>query len=85
MPRDLASRALEVRHRHSASEAVLEDHARSRQESKLSEHREAIALLDAMIQQVLEDYEEGGTGLGCLCGSGRALAAVLAGALGLSL
>jgi hypothetical protein len=32
-----------------------------RRRSKLSEHREALALLDALIQEVLDEYEDGGT------------------------
>jgi hypothetical protein len=48
------------RSRFSPPATLLEDYERSRQDPKLTRHGDSIALLDAMIQQALNEYEEGG-------------------------
>jgi hypothetical protein len=49
------------RSRFSPPATLLEDYERSRQDPELTKHGDSIAQLDAMIQQALNGYEEGGT------------------------
>jgi hypothetical protein len=48
------------RGRFSPPATLLEDYERSRRDPKLTTHGDSIALIDAMIQHALNEYEEGG-------------------------